>query len=192
MVLGKIGVGGLRREEAHKAHDQCIDEALARVSRHGRQLAQLGAPGRGTRCRCRLRAAGGQAAQVRSKLCQRFVQRAVPDRVVPGHRDALARHTGPQVGVTLIGDALFRPLIAEPLEAIVPGASREQHAVGLVPHQHEVHEGRRQHADAGQPDDGRARVGEPVGVRVVVAAEHDDARVARDPRRGRDHLLTQA
>ena len=59
-------------------------------------------------------------------------------------------------------------------------------------HHHEVDERRRQHARRRAADHGSLGVGQRGAVRVVITAEHDHARVARDPgRRGAD-LVAQS
>ena len=65
---------------------------------------------------------------------QRLAQRPVPGRVIPGDCDSVAGHAGAQVRVALVGDALLGPQVPQTLEAVVPGAARDQDALGLVAH----------------------------------------------------------
>jgi len=80
---------------------------------------------------------------VLAKLCQGFAQAATLQRVLPRHRYPFARHTRAQVRIPFVGDALFNPLVAEALVAVVGRAARQQHAVGVMPREDEVEERRR-------------------------------------------------
>ena len=90
----------------------------------------------------------------------RLRQRLIAARPDPEPADPVQRHALSEMRVALAGEARLRPGDAEAVLASPLGAAGEEDAVGKLAAQDVVDEGRRQMADAGQPDDGGLPAGD--------------------------------